>query len=112
MTKIILHLKKHGESLDVEIAKSVGLSIDETRRHLSELNAKGEIVTYHSTRFEDGKRIEGVRSRLVGYTWPAPYSTEKHRACREVDPLDAPRPDLPLAAPVGSSVVEHREQTP
>lgn len=70
MNEIIQHLKKHGESLDAEIAKSAGLSIEETRRHLSDLTAKGEVMTYHSTRFEDGKKVEGIRSRLVGYTPP------------------------------------------
>lgn len=71
MIEIIQHLKKHGESLDADIAKSAGLSIDETRRHLSELTAKGEVMTYRSTRFEDGEKIEGIRSRLVGYTPPS-----------------------------------------
>ena len=71
MNKIIQHLKKHGESLDAEIAVSAGLSISETRRHLSELTAKGEVMTYHSTWFEDGEKIEGIRCRLVGYTPPS-----------------------------------------
>ena len=71
MLEIIQYLRKHGESLDAEIAQSTGLSIAETRRHLSELTEKREVMTYHSTRFEDGKKIEGIRSRLVGYTPPA-----------------------------------------
>lgn len=70
MNSILQHLKKHGESLDVEIAETAGLSLDLTRTYLEQLSANGEIMTYHSTRFESGEKIEGIRCRLVGFIPP------------------------------------------
>lgn len=68
MKEILLYLKTHGESLDSEIAKAVGISLANVRKHLDVLAAQGEIMTYQSTRFENGKKIEGIRSRLSGIT--------------------------------------------
>ena len=71
MNEILQYLKKHGERLDAEIAAAAGLSLSKTRIYLAELAAQGEVMTYHSTRFEDGKKIEGIRCRLSGITPPA-----------------------------------------
>jgi DNA-binding IclR family transcriptional regulator len=70
MNIILQHLKKHGESLDVELAEAAGMSLDMTRTCLANLSATGEIMTYHSTRFQNGEKIEGVRCRLAGYIPP------------------------------------------
>lgn len=65
-TKAILsHLKKHGEQLDVDIAKAISLSVDKTRIHLARLADERKVIVYHSTRFIEGKRIDGVRCRLM-----------------------------------------------
>lgn len=66
MNEILQYLKKHGEQLDTEIARASGLSLTKTRLYLAELAAKGEVVVYHSTRFEEGQKIEGIRCRLSG----------------------------------------------
>lgn len=66
MNEILQYLKKHGEQLDAEIAKAAGLSLSKTRLYLAELAAKGEVVAYHSIRFEEGHKIEGIRCRLSG----------------------------------------------
>ena len=71
MKEILLHLKKHGEQFDSEIALATGTSVSNVRLRLSELAAKGEIMTCHSIRFEKGKKIEGIRCRLAGYIPPA-----------------------------------------
>ena len=68
MNEILQYLRKHGETLDAEIAKAAGLSLSKTRLYLEELAAKGEVVVYHSTRFEEGQKIEGIRCRLSGIT--------------------------------------------
>ena len=68
MNEILQYLRKHGETLDAEIAKAAGLSLSKTRLFLEELAAKGEVVVYHSTRFEEGQKIEGIRCRLSGIT--------------------------------------------
>ncbi|HEY5141283.1 MAG TPA: hypothetical protein VIJ25_18515 [Methylococcales bacterium] len=71
MNEILQYLKKHGEKLDAEIAVGAGHSLSKTRLYLAELAAKGEVVTYHSTRFLEGEKIEGLRCRLSGITPPA-----------------------------------------
>ena len=68
MNAILQYLQKHGERLDSEIAAGAGLSLSKTRLYLAELAAKGEVVAYHSTRFEDGQKIVGIRCRLAGIT--------------------------------------------
>jgi len=71
MKDILQYLKKYGDRLDTEIAMGTGISLVNVRHQLSELAAKGEIMTCHSIRFEKGKKIEGIRCRLAGYIPPA-----------------------------------------
>ena len=71
MDEILQYLKKHGESLDVEIAEAAGISLATARTYLAELATEGAIMAYQSTRFQDGKKIEGMRCRLSGFIPPA-----------------------------------------
>ena len=71
MNQILQYLKNNGERLDAEIAQAAGISLSKTRAYLAELAAKGESMAYHSTRFEDGEKTEGIRCRLAGFTPPA-----------------------------------------
>jgi hypothetical protein len=71
MKEILQYLKTHGERLDSEIAEAVGLSLANVRLRLSDLAAKGEVMVCHSTRFEQGKKIEGIKCRLAGFIPPA-----------------------------------------
>lgn len=71
MNEILQYLKTHGERLDTEIAEAAGISLAKVRLHLSELTAKGNVMSCHSIRFEKGKKIEGIRCRLAGYIPPA-----------------------------------------
>jgi transcription initiation factor IIE alpha subunit len=71
MKEILQYLKKHGERLDTEIAEEMGISLAKVRLQLAELSAQGEIMTCHSIRFEKGKKIEGTKCRLAGFTPPA-----------------------------------------
>ena len=71
MKEILQYLKTHGERLDREIAVATGISLVNVRIYLSELTAKKEIMSCHSTRFENGKKIEGISCRLMGYIPPA-----------------------------------------
>lgn len=68
MNEILQYLKIHGESLDSKIAVASGISLAKAHLHLSELAAKGEIITCHSIRFENGKKIEGISCRIAGFT--------------------------------------------
>lgn len=69
--KQILEFLKNGERLDSEIAEAVGISLAKVRILLAELTAKGELMSCHSIRFEKGKKIEGMKCRLAGFTPPA-----------------------------------------
>ena len=65
--QILQYLKNHGERFDVQIAEASGTSITQVRHLVSELTAKGEVMSCHSIRYEKGKKIEGVSCRLAGY---------------------------------------------
>jgi hypothetical protein len=69
--KILQHLKKHGEQMDTAIAKATGISLADVRLHLTELAAKGEIMSCLSIKYVKGKKIEGILCRISGYTPPA-----------------------------------------
>lgn len=71
MKEILQYLKNHGEQLDTEIAVATGISLTNVRLHVTELAAKGEVMACHSTRFDKGKKIEGISCRLAGYIPPA-----------------------------------------
>lgn len=71
MQRILKYLKDHGERLDSEIAAGTGLSLENVRTHLAELLAKGDVIMCHTTRYVDGKKIEGMLCRVAGYIPPA-----------------------------------------
>jgi DNA-binding transcriptional ArsR family regulator len=71
LQEILRYLKDRGEKLDSEIATATGLSLDVVRRHVSVLSARGEIMTCQSTRYRDGKPVEGLLCRIAGYIPPA-----------------------------------------
>ena len=65
--QILQYLKTYGERLDTEIADAVGVSVASVRDHLSELTAKGEVMSCYSIRFVNGKKIEGISCRISGF---------------------------------------------
>lgn len=69
--KILQYLTKNGQKLDLEIATGMRLPLREVRRSLSALVARGEIHSCKVTRFNDGKKIEGMLCRISGTTPPA-----------------------------------------
>lgn len=71
MEEILQYLKTHGEQLDTEIAKALGLPLAGVRTRLSELAARGEVMACYSIRYEQGKKIEGMKCRLAGFIPPA-----------------------------------------
>lgn len=78
MNQILQYLKVNGEKLDAEIAQALGISLANVRKQLIELADKGEIMSYQSTRFEKGKKIEGIRCRMSGIVpKPAPGRKSK-----------------------------------
>lgn len=71
MQEILKYLKDRGEQLDSEIATATGLSLENVRRHVSALSARGEVMTCQSIRFNNGKKVEGLLCRIAGYIPPA-----------------------------------------
>ena len=71
LQEILRYLKDRGEQLDSEIAAAVGMPLESVRRHVSALSARGEVMTCQSTRYSDGKKIEGLLCRIAGYIPPA-----------------------------------------
>lgn len=68
MKQILDHLKANGESIDSDIAQAVGLSVTKVRVVLAEMTARGEIMSYISTTYDNGKKVEAVKCRLAGFT--------------------------------------------
>lgn len=79
MVETLKCLKKHGQRLDLEIAKEMGLPIAEVREHLSSLAATGAIVKCELTRFENGTPIHAWQCRVSGYV-PTPAPGRKPNA--------------------------------
>jgi DNA-binding IclR family transcriptional regulator len=71
LQEILKYLKSRGEQLDSEIATATGIPLESVRRHVFALSAKGEVMTCQSTRFSDGKKVEGLLCRISGYIPPA-----------------------------------------
>jgi len=71
LEEILKYLKTRGEQLDSEIATATGIPLDSVRRHVSALSSRGEVMTCQSTRFREGKKIEGLLCRIAGYIPPA-----------------------------------------
>lgn len=70
--KILQYLKTNsGERLDSAIASGTGIPLRKLHPYLSELAAKHQIVSCYLTRYENGKKIEGISCRLAGYAPPA-----------------------------------------
>ncbi len=68
---ILQYLKKHGQQLDSEIAAGTGIPLSQVRISLLDLSARGEISRCSTTRYSDGKPIEGTLCRVAGYIPPA-----------------------------------------
>jgi DNA-binding IclR family transcriptional regulator len=69
--EILKYLKNRGEQLDSEIATATGIPLESVRRFVSVLSARGEVMTCRSTRYLDGKKVEGLLCRIAGYIPPA-----------------------------------------
>lgn len=67
MTEILQCLKKHGQRLDLEIAKEMNVPLATVRQQLTGLAATGAVIMCKLTRFERGKRIDAWQCRVSGY---------------------------------------------
>lgn len=71
MTELVLDcLRKHGQRLDIEIAKDTGLSIADVHLDLEALARAGAVITCRITRFVKGERLEAIQCRMAGHIPP------------------------------------------
>lgn len=70
MNEILQYLNKHGQKLDIDVAEATGISLTDVRFQLSELAAKGKIMTCQLTRYENKKIFKGISCRIAGYIPP------------------------------------------
>ena len=68
---VLEYLKKHGQKLDREIAKSTGISLEQVHHSISELETNKAVSSCSVTNFENGIAIEGRLCRISGYIPPA-----------------------------------------
>jgi len=66
MEKILDYLNKHGECLDTEISTATRIPLTNVHQNLTELKAKGEVITCYATRYVDCIKSEVMICRLVG----------------------------------------------
>lgn len=71
MTETLQCLKKHGQRLDSEIAKEMGLTLVAVRQQLSALADRREAIVCKTIRFENGKQLEAWQCRVSGFVPPA-----------------------------------------
>jgi transcription initiation factor IIE alpha subunit len=65
------YLKKHGQRLDSEIAKAMGVSLVTVREQLSALADRREAIVCKTIRFENGQELEAWQCRISGFVPPA-----------------------------------------
>ena len=85
MNTILEYLAKHGEKMDSEIAQDTGLSLVAVKAKLNELSLKGDVISCTVTKFADGKKIQGISSRISGsIPQPSPGRKPKAQTSSEV----------------------------
>ncbi len=70
MIDTLSYLKKHGQRLDLELARDRGISLDLARQQLAQLAERREIAICKVTRFDGGTRTDGWLCRISGYSPP------------------------------------------
>jgi len=63
-------LKEHGQRLDLEIAREIGMPLATVRQQLTVLADSREAIVCKTIRFENGKKIEAWQCRVSGFVPP------------------------------------------
>ncbi len=81
MTEILQCLKKHGQRLDLEIAKELHVPLATVRQHLAALADSREVIMCKTIQFEKGRQFEAWQGRISGFVPPpAPGRKPKPKA--------------------------------
>lgn len=84
---ILQYLKKHGQQLDSEIAAATRIRFPRFASRCFDLSARGEISRCSTTRYSDGKPVEGTLCRVAGYIPPAtPGRKPRRKKLERQDP--------------------------
>jgi len=79
MTETLQCLKKHGQRLDLEIAKELRVPLATVRQHLAALAESREAIVCKTIQFESGRQIEAWQGRVSGFI-PPPAPGRKPKA--------------------------------
>jgi predicted ArsR family transcriptional regulator len=71
MTETLQCLKKHGQRLDLEIAKETRTPLAMVRQHLTALAESREAIVCKTIQFQNGRRFEAWQGRVSGFIPPA-----------------------------------------
>jgi predicted ArsR family transcriptional regulator len=71
MTETLQCLKKHGQRLDLEIAKEMHVPLATVREHLTALADRREAIVCKTFRFQNGRQVEAWQGRMSGFVPPA-----------------------------------------
>jgi hypothetical protein len=71
VSETLQYIKKHGQRLDTEIARDMGVPLAVVRQRLLALADSRQAIICNLIRFEGGKRIESMQCRVSGYVPPA-----------------------------------------
>ena len=67
---ILEFLKANGTRMEAEIADALKLPMTKLKTHVASLTSTGDIICCNVTKFDSGKKIEGVSCRLSCYMPP------------------------------------------
>ena len=71
MTETLQCLKKHGQRLDLEIAKETRVPLARVRQDLTALAERREAIVCKTIQFENGRHFEAWQGRVSGFIPPA-----------------------------------------
>ena len=81
MIETLQCLKKHGQRLDLEIAKEMRVPLAIVRQHLTALAASREAIVCKTIQFMNGRQVEAWQGRVSGFVPPhAPGRKPKPKA--------------------------------
>lgn len=70
-TRVLDYLRRHGQGLDSDIAKALGIPLPRVQHVIESLSAQGQVLVCRSTQFGDGACVETMLCRVSGYVPPA-----------------------------------------
>jgi predicted ArsR family transcriptional regulator len=79
MTETLQCLKKHGQRLDLEIAKELRMPLATVRQHFTALAERREAIVCKTIQFQKGRQFEAWQGRVSGYI-PPPASGRKPKS--------------------------------